>query len=55
MVPMPNSSINSEPTPSSSSQSSLIGACAGSEFGCCSDGKTYAIAKSCKGETSPVI
>jgi hypothetical protein len=46
MTPMASSS--SEPAPSSSSQSNLIGACAGSEFGCCSDGKTYAIAKPCK-------
>jgi hypothetical protein len=55
MVPIPNKEKNnSEPDPTSS-QSSLYGACAGSEFGCCSDKKTYAIAKSCKGETSPVI
>jgi len=58
MVPVPNSSStsSSEPAPaeSSSSQSKLYGACAGTQFGCCSDGKTYAIAKPCKGETSPI-
>jgi hypothetical protein len=54
---MPNSSSSnkSSPEPAPISQSSLIGGCAGSEFGCCSDGKTYAIAKPCKGETSPII
>ena len=55
MVPMPSSTSSSEPAPMSSTQSKLIGGCAGTEFGCCSDGKTVAIAKQCKGETSPVI
>jgi hypothetical protein len=56
MTPMPSSTSTSEPAPAdSSSQSNLIGKCAGTEFGCCSDGKTHAIALQCKGETSPVI
>jgi hypothetical protein len=50
MTPMASGS--SEPAPTSS-QSNLIGGCAGSEYGCCSDGKTYAIAKPCK--DGPII
>jgi len=63
MVPVPSNSDDNGDTSLlsefeqvvTSSESKLIGGCAGTEFGCCSDGKTYAIAPKCKGETSPVI
>jgi hypothetical protein len=42
------------PSSEPAAASNLIGGCAGSEFGCCSDGTTYAIAKPCP-VNQPVI
>ena len=57
MVPVPSNTDNSNSIldEAETSFQKLLGGCAGSKFGCCSDGKTYAIAKQCKGETSPVV
>lgn len=61
MVPMPSNTDNSGSGSGSildeveNSYDNLIGGCAGTQYGCCSDGKTTAIASPCKNETRPVI